>query len=339
MALPRGNADARRHRADQSGSWGLAPSVEQSKGVRLRSAPCLFCSVQRGRRHRIVDDRRDFRRYKTRGRYRQPFTVGSPVLFHRLDSNSTHAGWLDVVLSGLDERCRERTPETRHVLPQVHPVLPNGCSARTNPNADYHFFTVSQAEFDAAVRAGYRDEATGQSGFAVLTEPTVNATPIYRLYNLATGATTTRSTRPNGTHWSISSRPRCSELILGLSAGATKKRRGSSFPRNSRGRPRFFACTTTTPEYTFTRMTRPSGTPCWPSPAREAPPHHTLGCCIQALVLRQRYLLPSTIQCGSGAPRSSNGCRFIPVVPQRTKLERKCSGWRVQADRGPGDES
>ena len=56
-----------------------------------------------------------------------------------------------------------------------------------NPNADYHFFTTSQSEFDNAVAHGYRDETTGKAGFLVLPDAVAGATPIYRLYNLLTG--------------------------------------------------------------------------------------------------------------------------------------------------------
>jgi hypothetical protein len=60
-----------------------------------------------------------------------------------------------------------------------------------NPNADSHFFTTSRAQFDNAVRNGYRDESTGNSGFDVfetaLTDVRGTAIPIYRVYNLQRG--------------------------------------------------------------------------------------------------------------------------------------------------------
>lgn len=56
-----------------------------------------------------------------------------------------------------------------------------------NPNADYHFYTTRNFEFINAVNAGYRDEAVGQSGFAVLDRQVTGNTPVYRLYNLQTG--------------------------------------------------------------------------------------------------------------------------------------------------------
>jgi hypothetical protein len=53
-----------------------------------------------------------------------------------------------------------------------------------NPRTDYHFFTMSQGEFDNAVRAlGYRDETTGRPGFAVATGPAPLTHAIHRLYN------------------------------------------------------------------------------------------------------------------------------------------------------------
>jgi uncharacterized delta-60 repeat protein len=56
-----------------------------------------------------------------------------------------------------------------------------------NPTADYHFFTSSQEEFRNAVRNGYRDEAAGNTGFALLNSAAPGATALFRLYNLQTG--------------------------------------------------------------------------------------------------------------------------------------------------------
>jgi hypothetical protein len=56
-----------------------------------------------------------------------------------------------------------------------------------NPNADFHFFTTSLAEFNAAVTAGYRDETTNNAGFAVVVEQVAGAQTVYRLYNVQRG--------------------------------------------------------------------------------------------------------------------------------------------------------
>lgn len=56
-----------------------------------------------------------------------------------------------------------------------------------NRAADYHFYTTNSLEFDSAVRAGYVNESTGQTGFAVLDRQVTGGTPVYRLYNLQTG--------------------------------------------------------------------------------------------------------------------------------------------------------
>ena len=56
-----------------------------------------------------------------------------------------------------------------------------------NPNADFHFFTTSLAEFNAAVLAGYRDETTNNAGFAVVAEAVAGAQTVYRLYNVQRG--------------------------------------------------------------------------------------------------------------------------------------------------------
>ena len=57
-----------------------------------------------------------------------------------------------------------------------------------NPNKDFHFFTTSKGQFDNAVQAGYRDEATGNSSFGLLTSETFFTKGLYRLYNFQTGA-------------------------------------------------------------------------------------------------------------------------------------------------------
>lgn len=56
-----------------------------------------------------------------------------------------------------------------------------------NPNAAYHFFTTSVAEFNNAVAHGYRDETTGRAGFAVLDTPQAGVTALHRLRNPNTG--------------------------------------------------------------------------------------------------------------------------------------------------------
>lgn len=56
-----------------------------------------------------------------------------------------------------------------------------------NPHADYHFFTIANAEFSNAVNAGYHDETAGQSGFSVMDNLQPNTAPIHRLYNLISG--------------------------------------------------------------------------------------------------------------------------------------------------------
>lgn len=52
-----------------------------------------------------------------------------------------------------------------------------------NPNANFHFFTTSKAEFDALVRIGLRDESTGQGGFSVAEDGAEGAAPLFRMYN------------------------------------------------------------------------------------------------------------------------------------------------------------
>lgn len=56
-----------------------------------------------------------------------------------------------------------------------------------NPNANFHFFTTSFPEFAATIAAGYRDESSGQDGFAVMPSQSPGSVPVFRVYNLALG--------------------------------------------------------------------------------------------------------------------------------------------------------
>lgn len=56
-----------------------------------------------------------------------------------------------------------------------------------NPNADYHFFTLSALEFNAAVSHGYIDETTGRPGFSVATAQVNGTLAIHRLRNPNSG--------------------------------------------------------------------------------------------------------------------------------------------------------
>ena len=57
-----------------------------------------------------------------------------------------------------------------------------------NFGADGHFFTTSYTEFANTVANGFRDEATGRSGFAVYTQQAAGSTPMFRLFNIQSGA-------------------------------------------------------------------------------------------------------------------------------------------------------
>ncbi|MBI5759983.1 MAG: M36 family metallopeptidase [Planctomycetales bacterium] len=52
-----------------------------------------------------------------------------------------------------------------------------------NPNADYHFFTLSTGEFSSAVRHGYLDESSGRPGYAVPVLQLAGTTAIHRMRN------------------------------------------------------------------------------------------------------------------------------------------------------------
>jgi hypothetical protein len=52
-----------------------------------------------------------------------------------------------------------------------------------NRTADYHFFTTSEGEFQAAVANGYTDESTGKPTFFVLNTGESGSGPVFRMYN------------------------------------------------------------------------------------------------------------------------------------------------------------
>lgn len=52
-----------------------------------------------------------------------------------------------------------------------------------NPQADVHFYTFSQAEFQFVTTHGYNDETTGSSSFSVADDRPPGALPLHRLYN------------------------------------------------------------------------------------------------------------------------------------------------------------
>lgn len=82
----------------------------------------------------------------------------------------------------------ESVAVTRYTGDLIVPRRPAGWMYRAyNPNADYHFYTTSYAEFSAAVKAGYRDETVYHPGFSVLLTHEAGSLPIHRLYNLDSG--------------------------------------------------------------------------------------------------------------------------------------------------------
>ena len=73
------------------------------------------------------------------------------------------------------------TPLT--VTLQISPLGLTRMYRSYNPNADYHFFTLSTGEFSGAVNHGYRDETSGRPGFAVPVLPLTGTSVIHRLRN------------------------------------------------------------------------------------------------------------------------------------------------------------
>ena len=72
----------------------------------------------------------------------------------------------------------------------VNPVGPAGTVQMYrayNPNANFHFFTTSEPQFDNAVKVGYQDEATASPAFSIYSTQTGSSTPLFRLYNLQKG--------------------------------------------------------------------------------------------------------------------------------------------------------
>jgi hypothetical protein len=73
------------------------------------------------------------------------------------------------------------TPLT--VTLQISPLGLTRMYRSYNPNADYHFFTLSSGEFSGAVNHGYRDETSERPGFAVPVLPLTGTSVIHRLRN------------------------------------------------------------------------------------------------------------------------------------------------------------
>jgi hypothetical protein len=72
----------------------------------------------------------------------------------------------------------------------VTPVGPAGTKIMQrifNPNANFHFYSTSEAQIDNALRVGYQDEATARTGFAIHTTQVPGSSPLHRLYNLQQG--------------------------------------------------------------------------------------------------------------------------------------------------------
>lgn len=72
----------------------------------------------------------------------------------------------------------------------VTPVGPNTSTPfyrAYNPTANFHFFTTNRFQYEAALNAGYRDESTAQSGFAIPFTQVAGSFPLYRIYNLQRG--------------------------------------------------------------------------------------------------------------------------------------------------------
>ena len=56
-----------------------------------------------------------------------------------------------------------------------------------NPNANLHFFTTREPEFGNVLKAGFNDESSGRSVFAVLQNVDPGSAAIQRVYNPNTG--------------------------------------------------------------------------------------------------------------------------------------------------------
>jgi hypothetical protein len=122
----------------------------------------------------------------------QNITVGSstnpgiPALSSlRIQPSANQSGFADITVTATGP---DNSSVSTTFRLTVQSVVDLGRFRRSyNPNADFHFFTTSLAEFNAAVSAGYRDETTNNAGFAVVTEAVTGAQTVYRLYNLQRG--------------------------------------------------------------------------------------------------------------------------------------------------------
>jgi uncharacterized delta-60 repeat protein len=94
-------------------------------------------------------------------------------------------GWAGSTLATRDFVIMRFT--SNRLFPEGNPNTVTRLYRAFNPNADYHFFTTHKFEFDNAVVNGYLDESTGRGGIGVLEGRAAGSTPLFRLYNVATG--------------------------------------------------------------------------------------------------------------------------------------------------------
>ena len=112
-------------------------------------------------------------------------SLAMAIAIQPADQRIILAGWEGFSLNSRDFALARFDSE--RVFPAGDPTQIVRMYRAYNPNADYHFFTTSQAEFENAVAAGYRDETTGRGGFSVRAGQVPGTNPIYRMYNVTNG--------------------------------------------------------------------------------------------------------------------------------------------------------
>jgi uncharacterized delta-60 repeat protein len=147
----------------------------------------VLVSLSRGGSFPTTQYERQLLRYNANGTFEAELATVPAASSNSFGSLLGQSG-ARVLVSRLDAASGERLTLSRYELGEMdYRQLAAPFYRAYNPTADYHFFTTSEGEFRNAVRNGYRDEAAGNTGFALLNSAAPGATALFRLYNLQTG--------------------------------------------------------------------------------------------------------------------------------------------------------
>ena len=147
----------------------------------------VLVSLSRGGSFPTTQYERQLLRYNANGTFEAELATVPSASSNSFGSLLGQSG-ARVLVSRLDAASGDRLTLSRYELGEMdYRQLATPFYRAYNPTADYHFFTTSEGEFRNAVQNGYRDEAAGNTGFALLNSAAPGATALYRLYNLQTG--------------------------------------------------------------------------------------------------------------------------------------------------------